>query len=143
MGTRGCKSRAESLGLAEREQKSRLGIAKDIGLPRGIFADAIGAQRRIDRHGNAARQQDSGKRKKEFGARGQHDRDRLPRLEAAAAQFIGDQRSALVELAERDRAQVIVFFVELDVRAGRFAESAQAQNFGQRFSGADPALEIG
>ena len=112
-------------------------------MPRGIFADAVGAQGRIDRHGNAAGQQDSGKCKEEFSARGQHDRDRLRGLEAAAAQFIGDQRSALVEFAERDRAQVIVFFVELDVRAAGFAETAQAQNFGQGFSGADPALEIG
>ena len=39
--------------------------------------------------------------------------------------------------------QLLIFFVQMDVRASRFASAAQPQNFGQRFGTADFVFEIG
>ena len=77
------------------------------------------------------------------GARRQHDRDRLPGLKAPLPQPGGNSRSAVVELAESDRAQLVVFFVKLNVHAAGFAPPAQPQNFGKRPSLADLIFEFG
>ena len=76
--------------MAPSDEKLRFGIAQDVRLPRGIFGDAVGAKRRIDRDGNAAREQNARERGEKLGARGQHDRDGLTGFEAAATQFVRD-----------------------------------------------------
>ena len=112
-------------------------------MPRGIFGDAIGAERRINRNGNAAREQNTRERGEKFGAGGQHDRDGLPGFEAAAAQFVRDSRRSLVKLAERDRARLFLFFVKEDVSAIRLSAAAQPDYFGERFRFADLFFEVG
>ena len=43
---------------------------------------------------------------------------------------------------KRNRVQLLVFFVEMDVRASGLAEAAQSQDFRQRFSAANLLLEV-
>ncbi len=59
--------------------------------------------------------------------------DRLRRLQPAPPQIRRHHRSALVQLAKRDRPQLVVFFVNLNVAAPWFAAPAQSQNLAQRF----------
>ncbi len=112
-------------------------------MPRGIFGDAVGAKRRINRDGNAAREQNARERGEKFGAGGQHDRDGLAGFEAAAAQFVRDGGRSLVEFAEGDRARLFIFFVEKDVSAIRLGPAAQPDYFGERFRFADLLFEVG
>ena len=79
----------KSFGLAPGDEKLRFGVAQDVGLARGVLGDAVGAERRIDRHRNSAGEKDSGEGGEEFGAGRKHDRDSLAGFEAAAAEFVG------------------------------------------------------
>ena len=134
---------SEAFGLPPGDEKLRFGVAQDVRLPRGIFGDAVGAERRIDRNRNAAREQDTRKRGEKFGAGGQHDRDGLAGFEAAAAQFVRDGGRSLVEFAEGDRARLFIFLVEKDVSAIWLGSAAEPDHFGERFRFADLLFEVG
>jgi hypothetical protein len=121
--------------LAKCNQEARFGVAQNACLPRCVFRNAIGAKRRIDRHRNSASEQDACKRIEKVGAGGQHDGHRLSGFKSSLQQFSGNGRSAAMEFAEGNRAQVLVFFVQLDVGAFRFAQAAQPQNFRQGLGG--------
>ena len=130
------------LGLPPRHQKLRFRVAQNIRLPRRVLRDAIRPERRINRHGNSAREQYSRERPEKFRAGRQHDRDRLPRLEAPPSQIRRHHGRALVQLAKRDRAQLLVIFVNLNVAPPRFAASPQTKNFAQRFGLANLLIDV-
>jgi len=139
----GLEEARESGGLMPGDEELGLGVAEDIGLTRGVFGDAVGAERRVDGDGDSAGEEDSGEGEEKFGARGEHDGDGLFGLEATAGEFGGDGGGAVVELAERDGAQIAVFLVEVNVGAGGLASTAQAENFGESFGAADLLFEAG
>ena len=132
LGTRGFQELGQVFGLPPGNQKLRFGVAQNVGLASGVFRDAVGAKRRINRDGNAAGQQNAGEAVEKFRAGRKHDRDGLAGFEAAAAKFQRHDRSVFVQIAKGNRPELVVFFVDLDMDAMGFAASAQADNFGKR-----------
>ena len=81
---------ADRLRFAHRDQHACHAVRKDGGLPAHVVGELRQAERRIDRHRNAARDQHAEVRCEEVASGGQHDRDRCARLEAFALRAARD-----------------------------------------------------
>ena len=68
-----------------------------------VILDLRQPKRRIDRHGNRAGKQNGEKRDEEVAARRQHDRDPIPRTNAAFDQAAGGGASLAIKLSVSDR----------------------------------------
>ena len=99
----GAQEARHALGLRKRDQGPRLGVAEDADLALGVLLDAIAAERRIDRHRNATREQDADERVEEGRLRSEHQSDTVAGRHAVLAQPRRNLQGALPERAIGDR----------------------------------------
>ena len=119
---------SHSFGAAKRQQQTSLGVVQNARLPLGIFLDAVGAERRINRHGNCAGKQNSRVGNEKLARRWEHHRHAPACTHSAARQL----RSALlrggIELAESKRKLVSVVFGDAEVLPRGIVRGAVAQH---------------
>ena len=126
------QERGGALGLGERQQDAGARVAQDRGLARGVLLDLIGAERRVERHGDAAGEQDAhvGVEERRLGA--EQQRDALARRHAAVAQAGGHAARVAIQAAVRDQRLAAVVVAQLDVDALGAALDLPAQRLDQR-----------
>ena len=126
------QERGGALGLGERQQDAGARVAQDRGLARGVLLDLIGAERRVERHRDAAGEQDAdvGGEERRFGA--EHQRDALARRHAAVAQAGGHAAGVAIQAAVGDQRLAAVVVPQLDVDAIGAALDLPAQRLDQR-----------
>ena len=126
------QERGGALGLGERQQDPGARVAQDRGLPRRVLLDLIGAERRVERHGDAAGEQDAhvGVEERRLGA--EQQRDALARRHATVAQAGGDAARVAIQAAVGDQRLAAVVVAQLDVDAVGAALDLPAQRLDQR-----------
>ncbi len=132
LGASGRSSDRGPLGFGEGEQDAGAGVAQDRRLARGVLLDLIGAERRVERHRHAAREQDAevGVEERRLGA--EQQRHPLARDDAAAAQSGGHRRRVAIQAAVGDRRLGAVVGPQLDVDAVGALLDLPAQRLHQR-----------
>ena len=132
------QERGGALGLGERQQDAGARVAQDRGLARGVLLDLIGAERRVERHRDAAGEQDAhvGVEERRLGA--EQQRDALARRHAAVAQAGGHAARVAIQAAVGDQRLAAVVVPQLDVDAIGAALDLPAQRLDQRPRGRWP-----
>ena len=97
-----------------------------------VVLDLRGARRRIDRHRDAAGEQDAEEAEEVLDAGRQHDRHRASRLEPALDEAGGDGARGLVELGVGDDALAAFLVLQHDVRAVGMPAHVPREHFRQR-----------
>ena len=109
-----------SLHLRERHEQARARVAQDRHLPRGVFLDPVGAERRIERSGDAARHQRADEDGKEGALGPEHEGDAVAASQAARRQA-ARHRARLVPqpgVGQRGFAAVVLAQVDVDAVGG-------------------------
>ena len=101
-----------ALGFAKSDQQARFRVVQDRGLALGVFRDAIGTDRRIDRYRNAAGQQYPGKGQEEFARGRQHQGYRVSAPDPSRSQPGGHRLCSVIQFGERDALRFGVVFPE-------------------------------
>ena len=122
------------LGFGYGDQRHGLGVAQQPGMAAQMLFDLRRADRRIDRHRYAARQQDAEKSEKILGAGREHDGGGLSGLQSAFPQSSGHRPGALPQSGVGESGvDPIVVAVNLDGHPLGLAPDMPVQHVDQGF----------
>ena len=129
---------------AKRQQQAHFRIVQNGGLSRGVFFDAVRAERRVNRNGNRAGKENARVGNEKCPRRGQHHRHATACRHAAARKLVRDALPRRVKLAERQGQFACAFFgilADQQMRALGIMRGAEAQHIDQRLRALERRLE--
>ena len=107
----------QALHAGEGDQEADLGVPQDAGLAARVLLDAVHAKGRIDRDGDAPRQERAEEGLEEGGFRSQHEPHRLAPRDAVLGQAGGHAVGPLEQAPVRDGLLRVALVAEEDVDA--------------------------
>ena len=128
------KKPGDPLCLGERQEQTRLGVAKDASLTSRVLLEAIGAERRVERYGHGAGEQHAEIRLEERDLGPQQQGYPIPGRNPPRREAGGDRGGIAPQRRIRDGTLAAVFFPQVDVHAIGRGFSMPSQHVDERAS---------